>query len=209
MPVPDYGAAPLAKTFVLVRVLSLISMIAIVGMTSNFVAQIVASHISPPREIVATLSIVRTLPIQVTPWTLQLTPPKTSLATLYSLLTLPLFYAHANLSLLIMSITDALLLLAFCIISIILGRDLSFLSCPAIPTGSSTRSAAAFAQALAADRPVNLGNWAAGDRVTCFEMKAIWGLGMALSVLFAVSTFVLPVVWVKARRAAGGGKSVA
>jgi hypothetical protein len=40
-------------------------------------------------------------------------------------------------------------------------------------------------------------------------MKAIWGLGMALSVLFAVSTFVLPVVWVKARRAAGGGKSVA
>lgn len=60
MPVPDYGAAPLAKTFLLVRGLSLIAMIAIVGMTANFVSQIVSSNIEPPKEIVGTLVIVRT-----------------------------------------------------------------------------------------------------------------------------------------------------
>ena len=59
MPVPSYGAAPLAKTFMLVRGLSLIAMVAIVGMTANFVAEIVSTNVEPPREVVATLTIVR------------------------------------------------------------------------------------------------------------------------------------------------------
>lgn len=59
MPVPEYGAAPLAKTFVLVRGLSLICMIAIVGMTANFVAEIIGSSVEPPKEIVGTLVVVR------------------------------------------------------------------------------------------------------------------------------------------------------
>lgn len=59
MAIPDYGAAPLAKTFVLVRGLSLVAMVSIVGLTANFVAEIVATNVDPPREIVATLTIVR------------------------------------------------------------------------------------------------------------------------------------------------------
>lgn len=58
MPIPDYGAAPLAKTFMLTRILALIAMAAIVGLTANFVSEIVSSNISPPREIEATLVIV-------------------------------------------------------------------------------------------------------------------------------------------------------
>ena len=60
MPMPSYGAAPLSKTFVLVRMMQVISMIAIVGMTANFVSEIVASGVEPPKEIVGTLSVVRT-----------------------------------------------------------------------------------------------------------------------------------------------------
>lgn len=63
MPVPDYGAAPLAKTFMLMRGLSGVAMIAIVGMTANFVAQIVSTNVDPPREVVATLSIVSFVPL--------------------------------------------------------------------------------------------------------------------------------------------------
>ncbi len=59
MPVPDYGAAPLAKTFMLVRGLALFAMVCIVGLTANFVAEIVSTNVDPPREIVGTLTIVR------------------------------------------------------------------------------------------------------------------------------------------------------
>lgn len=58
MPVPDYGAAPLAKFFLMVRVLSLVAMVCIVGITANFVSQIVSTNVNPPREVVATLAIV-------------------------------------------------------------------------------------------------------------------------------------------------------
>lgn len=58
MPVPSYGAAPLAKTFVMVRGLSLIAMVSIIGLTANFVSEIVATNIEPPKEIVGTLVVV-------------------------------------------------------------------------------------------------------------------------------------------------------
>lgn len=59
MPIPDYGALPLAKSFLYVRGLSLVAMVGIVGLTANFVSEIVSTSVSPPKEIVATLSIVR------------------------------------------------------------------------------------------------------------------------------------------------------
>ena len=60
MPVPSYGALPLAKFFLLVRATSLIAMVAIVGMTANFVSEIVSTNLDPPREVVGALSIVST-----------------------------------------------------------------------------------------------------------------------------------------------------
>ena len=58
MAIPDYGAAPLAKTFMLTRGLALFAMICIVGLTANFVSEIVSTNVDPPREIVGTLAIV-------------------------------------------------------------------------------------------------------------------------------------------------------
>ncbi|CAK3748965.1 hypothetical protein AC579_8399 [Lecanosticta acicola] len=197
MPVPDYGAAPLAKTFVLARGLSLIAMISIVGMTANFVADIVSTNVSPPREIVGTLTI-------------------TCIATLYTLISLPFFYANANLGLLVMAIIDALLLLAFVVVSVVLGRPLSFLNCVIISDGSAAanaQSAAAFSQALAASSGVqgsvwNLTRWAGTTRTNCLETKAVWGMSISLAILFSCSTLILPTLWMKVRKAGSGGKSV-
>ena len=61
MPIPDYGALPLAKTFLVVRGLSLVAMVSIVGMTANFVSEIVSTNVSPPQEIIGTLSVVSDL----------------------------------------------------------------------------------------------------------------------------------------------------
>ena len=59
MPLPSYGAAPLAKFFLLVRGLQLITFIIIVGITANFVAEIIAQGYPTCKEIVGTLTVVR------------------------------------------------------------------------------------------------------------------------------------------------------
>ena len=58
MPVPSYGAMPLSKTFLLVRIMQVISMVVIIGITSNFIGNIVNLGVEPPKEFVGTISIV-------------------------------------------------------------------------------------------------------------------------------------------------------
>nr|OQO24454.1 hypothetical protein B0A51_08563 [Rachicladosporium sp. CCFEE 5018] len=188
MPLPTYGAAPLAKTFMLVRILSLIAMVTIIGLTANFVSQIVSTNIEPPKEIVGTLSV-------------------TSLAALYTLLSLPFFCAQGSLTLLVLTAIDALLLLAFTIISVLLGRPLSYMNCMAIGSASeaaSAQNAYEFTTALMGNvraGATGIGGLAGTTRVNCFETKAIWGCCVGCAVLFATSCIVLPVLWWKARRA--------
>jgi len=144
-------------------------------------------------------------------------PPQTSLAALYNLLSLPIFYSHANLGLLLMTTIDTLSLLAFTIISVLLGRPLSFLNCALISNASASANAAsayafttALASSLGKSGAAGLGNLAGSTKVNCYESKAVWGLCVALCVLYACSAMILPTLWWKARRAggAGGGKSV-
>jgi len=189
MPIPDYGALPLAKTFLMVRGLSLVSMVGIVGMTANFVSEIVSTGVSPPREIVGTLSV-------------------TSIAALYCLISIPFFYAGANLGLFIMTGIDSLLLIAFVVVSVVLGKPVSFLNCMALSKGSTTENTdgtAAWIASLVANiksgGTLGLYAWAGSTRTNCFETKAIWGLCIALCILFTCSCILLPTLWFKAKRA--------
>ncbi|KAM0720229.1 hypothetical protein Q7P37_004365 [Cladosporium fusiforme] len=195
MSLSNSSSAPLAKTFLIARALSLVAMIAIVGMTAHFVSQLVDSNIDPPREIVGTLTV-------------------TSLATLYTLLSLPLFYSSASTTLLILTALDFLLLLAFLTVSILLGQPLSHLNCRTIRSASaasSAESAWAFAMALASGKEgsavMGLTGWAGSGRAECFQTKAVWGLGVALCVLFATSCTVLPVMWWKGRKGVPKGEA--
>ncbi|KAK4554172.1 hypothetical protein LTR86_008699 [Recurvomyces mirabilis] len=190
MPIPDYGAAPLAKTFMLTRGLALFAMVCIVGLTANFVSEIVSTNTDPPREVIATLTI-------------------TCLAALYCLISIPFFYARANLGLFIMAGLDALLCLAFAIVSIVLGRPLSFLNCAVIANAdaaANAQSASAFTQSLASNLGksgsiLGLGNWAGSTKVNCYETKALWGLCISCCILFTCSSLILPTLWLKAKRA--------
>ncbi len=58
MPIPSYGATPLSATFLVVRLLELISMLCIVGMTAHFVDKVVSTGAEPPKEVVGALSVV-------------------------------------------------------------------------------------------------------------------------------------------------------
>lgn len=105
---------------------------------------------------------------------------------------------------------DLLLLLAFVVISVILGRPLSFLNCTVIDDASAAGNADSafdFAQSLASylnvsGSTLDLGDWAGSTRANCFETKAIWGLCIALCILFSCSAMLLPALWWKSKKAA-------
>jgi hypothetical protein len=53
---PNFGA--LGATFTVVRAMQAISLISIIGMTANFVAEMVSANQSPPHVLIGTLSVV-------------------------------------------------------------------------------------------------------------------------------------------------------
>lgn len=53
---PDYGV--LGATFKITRVLQAVSMIAIIGMTANFISEMVSANTAPPNVLIGTLSVV-------------------------------------------------------------------------------------------------------------------------------------------------------
>ena len=58
MPVPSYGAMPLSKMFLFTRILQVVSMIIIIGISSNFISMIVSTGVEAPQEFVGALSVV-------------------------------------------------------------------------------------------------------------------------------------------------------
>ena len=53
---PNFGA--LGMTFTVVRGMQAVSLIAIIGMTANFISEMVSVNQAPPSVIVGTLSVV-------------------------------------------------------------------------------------------------------------------------------------------------------
>ncbi|KAI9689271.1 MAG: hypothetical protein M1820_010182 [Bogoriella megaspora] len=214
MPVPSYGAAPLAKFFLMTRGLELFCMVFIVGFTANFVAEINSQNATPPREVVGTLSVV-----SVSGHSLQEPAAdrvKTSLAALYCLVSIAFFWAQANLGLFIMTAIDFLILIAFIVVSVVVGKPLSVLNCMAVDNASAAENAAsatAMAQSLSNTLPfgdnITLFYWAGNTRANCYETKAIWGFSISLAILFFTSCLILPTLWHKAKKAGGGFKEVA
>ncbi|KAF2263077.1 hypothetical protein CC78DRAFT_292308 [Lojkania enalia] len=197
MPVPSYGAMPLSKTFLLVRVLQVISMLIIIGLTSNFVSLIVSTGVEPPKEFVGTLSVA-------------------CIATLYILVSIAFFWSEANLGLLVMAGVDSLLLIAFIVVAVTVGKPLSFLNCYVIGKASKAAEAAsAYAFTMSVTENLNtmgstlgLGNWAGATKSNCFQSKTIWGLSIALCILFTTSCVLLPTLWYKNKKANTAPKTV-
>ena len=95
--------------------------------------------------------------------------------------------SQANLGLFIMTGIDSLLLLAFIVVSVTLGKPLSLLNCSSIAKVSDEVSAANAASWLSSlVENVKSGGkwglwvWAGATRGNCLETKAIWGVCIAL-----------------------------
>lgn len=96
------------------------------------------------------------------------------------------------------------------VVAVTVGKPLSYLDCAALPSSSVSSSTASFLDSVGANMArVNYWVWAGASKTTCFEMKSIWGLSIALCILFAFSATCTACLWKKQRDVAAMAKKAA
>ncbi|KAI9749228.1 MAG: hypothetical protein M4579_006956 [Chaenotheca gracillima] len=185
MPAPSYGA--LGMTFTVVRMLQTVSLIGIIGMTANFIAEMVQANAVPPPVIVGTLSV-------------------TCIAVLYCFITYILYY-DGILPFLINTGMDGLVLIAVVVVAVTVGKPLSYMNCQVIgKVSGDVNSALGAMNGLGSNLnkvggKINYTKWIGADKATCLEMKSIWGLSIALCILFAFSMIASVCLWRRSKSA--------
>ena len=96
------------------------------------------------------------------------------------------YWSQANVGLLVMTGIDSLLLIAFIVCAVTLGKPMSFLNCYVIGK-SSVEVDAQYASAFITASMENLNSsnsslahWAGVTRGNCFQAKTVWGMSIAL-----------------------------
>ena len=80
---------------------------------------------------------------------------------------------------------DGLMLIALSVVAIVVGKPLSYLDCQVVGNSSVAESASQLSSQLKdtfnkQGGKVVYSNWIGANKTTCYEMKAIWGLSIAL-----------------------------
>ena len=80
---------------------------------------------------------------------------------------------------------DSMLLIALIVVAVVVGKPLSYLNCQIIGTSSLAESTSQFKTELKnvyeqQGSKIVYSNWIGATKSTCLEMKAIWGLSIAL-----------------------------
>ncbi|KAI1384337.1 uncharacterized protein F4822DRAFT_434272 [Hypoxylon trugodes] len=167
---PQLGA--LGVTFTAFRAMQFVSLVAIIGITANFINEIVSSQRDAPDVLVGTIAVA-------------------SIATLYVSISYILYY-DGLLPLLIAAVIDLALLVASIVVAVTIGKPLSTLKCEVLPQPASTTQTFTMSistrdYSTAATRYHDYLALIMTDQPHCYEIKAVWGLGIALCVLFAFS----------------------
>ena len=86
------------------------------------------------------------------------------------------------------------MLIALTVVAVVIGKPLSYLNCKVVGSASVASSAYQLGATLKSTVQnkgavgMEYSNWISANKTTCYEMKAIWGLGIALwSVLDAIA----------------------
>ncbi|AEO68264.1 uncharacterized protein THITE_2117697 [Thermothielavioides terrestris NRRL 8126] len=185
---PQLGA--MGVTFGVTRASQFASLIAVIGLTANFISGIATTEHDAPPELIGTLTVSVT-------------------SVVYVVITYILYYDNM-LPLLFSGILDGLLLIASIVVASLVGKPLPPLDCGALPSLSDTPSTTLFSssahpiRASVITKTLSYSTFVALDQPTCYEIKAVWGLSIALCVLFAFSALVCVGLWHRLRRESGG-----
>lgn len=105
------------------------------------------------------------------------------------MISIAFFWSQANLGLLVMAGVDSLLLIAFIVVAVTVGKPLSFLNCYVIgKVSKEVDSAYAYAFTTSVAKNLNtmgadirsMGHWAGVTKNNCFQAKTVWGMSIAL-----------------------------
>ncbi|KAL4801988.1 hypothetical protein BDV18DRAFT_148013 [Aspergillus unguis] len=188
----------LGATFLIARAIQACSLIAIIGLTANFIAEIVRYDAKPPGIFIGTITV-------------------TCIATIYTIITSILFIDDI-LPCLASGILDFLLLIAVIVVAVILGKPLSYLECGDIGdilNSSDDDGSSAYTFAMHLDS--YLGNlkgavdykaWVGASKGVCVEAKSIWGLSIAMCIMFFFTAICCACLWRQKKAAAGAAKEV-
>ncbi|PHH67333.1 hypothetical protein CDD81_97 [Ophiocordyceps australis] len=166
-----YGA--LGLTFTVMRVLQTIALITIIGLTSNFISEMVSASYQTPSALIGTLVIA-------------------CMVVIYTIITYILYWDYL-LPLLVSTVADGLCLVAVIVVSVVVGKPMSYLTCWALPErGNTANFIASLFRNLSRN---NRYEWVDADQASCLEMKAIWGLSICLCVLFLLSAVTSMCLW--------------
>ena len=171
----------LASTYKITRALQMASLVAIIGMTANFVSEMISANTTPPQILIGTLSIVSAAPL------LQkrmVNRHQVCIAVMYCAITVILFF-DSILPYLINTVVDGMFLIALTVVSVIVGKPVSYLNCQVLDDLSNTSSSAidftsALGSSLKDGGKIDYSKWISTSKSTCLEIKSIWGLSIAL-----------------------------
>ncbi|KAL2824819.1 hypothetical protein BDW59DRAFT_83304 [Aspergillus cavernicola] len=196
---PRYGA--LGATFLMARIIQACSLIAIIGLTANFIAEIVRYDAKPPGVFIGTITV-------------------TCIAVIYTIITSILFIDDI-LPFLYSGILDSLILIAVIVVAVIIGKPLSYLECGEIgdilrgDSGDDSSSAYTFATHLSSylgslSGAVDYQSWVGASQGVCVEAKSIWGLSIAMCIMFFFTAVCCACLWrqKKVGLSAEGGKEI-
>jgi hypothetical protein len=135
---------------------------------------------------------------------------QTCIATIYICITYILYFDNM-LPLLVATGCDSAILIACIVVASTVGKPLSYLSCPALSSSGNTAGLLASLgqnaqNALRGADPYYV--WAGTDQKTCYAIKAVWGLSIALCVLFAFSAVICVCLWRRLKMMAAPVKDV-
>lgn len=94
---------------------------------------------------------------------------------------------------------DLVFLVPFVVFAIILGQPLSVTTCSDLPVNASH---VALPISTLAGQPVSYVVFSGAGQTTCYELMAVWGLMIALSILFAMSSISAGFLFLGKRRSA-------
>ncbi|OIW23913.1 hypothetical protein CONLIGDRAFT_114947 [Coniochaeta ligniaria NRRL 30616] len=164
------------------RIAQAIALVPIVGLVGNFLSLIAKSKHSPPSELIATIVFVR-FPFPNLVHHPQTNKPKSAISILWVLLSMTAYH-DTHIPYLATLALDTLFLIPFIVFAVIIGQPLSLTTCSDLP---ATASHVALPISTLPGQPVSYVVFSGAGQTTCYELMAVWGLMIALCVLFAMS----------------------
>ncbi len=136
---------------------------------------------------------------------------KSCLAVLWVLVSFTA-YDDTHLPYVVTCTLDVLFLIPFIVIAAVLAQPLSYTTCSELPKaggdgGANLTTILALPPGNDTGSQMSYGFFAGAEQGTCYELNAVWGLVIALCVLFAISAVASGFLFLGKRRAGGPSDS--